>query len=284
MTTPQKKRVCIVGTAESHRQTPWADPTLEIWSLNDAYSLGFPRANRWFELHALDRMYFRDPRSKVIHASEVPPGFYVRPAGHVEWLKKQATTIPVYLQKDPPDGWPSNAQRFPLEKVTGAFGANYWASGPSYMLALAILEGYTEIWITGIHLATEAEYREQRPQWEHLLGRILGPHVTESKIDGFRVYDGAIRLVLPERCPILHHPWRYAYDEKPKRQPDPLDVEWKRTQKEKQQILAAIVNLPKGKDKRVLVERLQRLEIVEMDLQQMAQKRQIGGTLACVLG
>jgi hypothetical protein len=278
------KRVCIVGTAESHRQTPWADPGLEIWSLNDAYSLGFPRANRWFELHPLDRMYFRDPRMKVVYADQVPKGFYVRPAGHLDWLKSQAATIPIYLQNDPPDGWPPNAQRFPIEQITAAFGANYWASGPSYMLALAVLEGYTEIWVTGIHLATAHEYREQRPQWEHLLGRLLGPHVTESKANGFRVYDGAIRLVLPESCPILHHPWRYAYDDKPVMEPDALDIEWKAIQKEKAKLVQALVNWPKGKDKSRQIERLRRIEIVEMDIQQCRQKRAMGGTLAVSLG
>ena len=274
------KRCCITGTAESWRQTPWNDPTLEIWSLNDAYSLGFPRASRWFELHPLDRMHFRDPRHRVVHEKDIPKGFYVRPQGHLEWLQKQARTIPVYLQNEPPAGWPANAQRFPIEQVTAAFGANYWASGPSYMLALAILEGYTEIWITGIHLATAHEYREQRPQWEHLLGRVLGPHVTEKAANGFRFYDGQVRIVLPESCPILHHPWRYAYDDRPQPKLDPMDVEWKAVQKEKAQLVTALVNWPKGKDKAPALARLRRLEIIELDIQQQAGKRQIGGTLA----
>lgn len=274
-----QKRVCIVGTAESWAQTPWDDPSIEIWSLNDAYALGFKRADRWFEIHAIDRMWYRPADKKVFSKGEIPQGVYVRPHGHLEWLKEQAKTIQVYLQSDPPADWPINAQRFPLERVTDAFGPNYWASGPAYMLALAVLEGYTEIWITGIHLATEHEYREQRPQWEHLLGRILGAQVTESKSKGFRIYDGNVRIVLPEKCPILTHGWRYAFDPKPEKPVDPLKAEWKAVQQEKERLVTALVHWPKGKDKTKALDRLARLEIAEIDIQQQMQKRAIGGTV-----
>lgn len=277
----QKKRVCIVGTAESWRQTPWTDPSIEIWSLNDAFSLGFPRADRWFELHPFDQMWFRPANQHFVDPRDIPKGAYVRPAGYLDWLKTQAKTIPVYLQNDPPSDWPVNAQRFPLEKVSAAFGDRYWASGPAYMLALAALEGYAEIWITGIHLATEHEYREQRPNWEFLLGRLLGPDVKESTIEGFRVYDGKVRIVLPASCPILMHGWRYAFDPKPERPVDPWKAEWKAVQKEKDALIKALVNWPRGKDKAHAMERLRRLEIAQLDIQQQRQKAAARtGTLA----
>ncbi len=72
--TPQKKRCAIVGTAESWKDTPWDDPSLEIWSLNDAYSLnGFQRADRWFELHPTDKFYFRPKQQRAVYAELVPP-------------------------------------------------------------------------------------------------------------------------------------------------------------------------------------------------------------------
>lgn len=277
------KRCCIVGTAQTWAQTPWNDPALEIWSLNDAYSLGLPRANRWFELHPLDKMWFRDPRVKYVDGRQVPKGHYIRPQGHLEWLQQHAKTIPVYLQHEPPAGWPPNAQRFPIERVFEAFGSDYWACGPAYMLALAVLEGYTEIWITGIHLATQHEYIEQRPQWEHLLGRILGPHVAISERPGWRIYDGAVRIVLPESCPILRHGWKYAYEPKPVAPPDPEQAEWQAVQKEKADLIRVLVNWPKGKDKSKALERLRRLEIIELDIQQQRHKRAMGGTLTAVL-
>ena len=277
--TPHSKRACIVGTAGTWKQTPWDDPSLEVWSLNDAYVMGLPRIDRWFELHPLDKMWFRDPRQKQVDPRQVPEGHYIRPRGHHEWLQNAAKTIPVYLQNEPPAGWPVNAQRFPLESVTEAFGASYWACGPSYMLALAVLEGYTEIWITGIHLATEHEYREQRPQWENLIGRILGRTVRESTRNGFKVYDGDVRIVMPEQCPILQHGWRYAYDPKPVAPPNPYADELKAVRAEKQALITALITWPAGKDKSRQIERLQRLDIIEFDIQRQLAKRHVGGTL-----
>ena len=276
---PHVKRCCIVGTAESWRQTPWNDPTLEVWSLNDAYVLGFPRIDRWFEQHPMDKMWFRDPRTKIVDPRQVPKGHYIRPRGHLEWLKQFAATHPVFLQAEPPDDWPANARRFPIEAVTQEFGDSYWACGPSYMLALAVLEGYTEIWITGIHLATEHEYREQRPQFENLLGRLLGRSVKESIKGEFRYYDGDVRIVLPKAAPILQHGWRYAYDPKPEGKPNPYKDELKAVQKEKNALIEALVYWPVGKDKTKQLDRLQRLAIIEMDIRNLLAKKQLGGTL-----
>lgn len=269
MNTPQftpktEKRVAIIGTAESWRDTPFNDPTLECWTLNDAYCLGFPRIDRHFELHPLDKMVFRPKSVKVVSKDAIPPGHYMRPEGHIEWLKRQAATIPVYLQNEPPADWPVNARRFPLEQVQAAFG-DYWASGPSYMVALAILEGVTELHVYGIHLATEQEYRDQRSNFEHLLGLARGRGIT---------------VVMADKSPVLRHPWRYAYEDKPQPAPNPYDAEWKAVQKEKAALVEALVAWPAGKDKTRALARLQRLRVIEMDIQQQLSKRAMGGTLA----
>ena len=101
------QRVAIVGTAPSLKRTPWADPTLQVWGLNDAYTLGFPRADRWYEQHPLHKLYIRARDQKVVYADQVPHGWYVRPEGHLDWLQVQARTIPVFLQETPPKGWPT---------------------------------------------------------------------------------------------------------------------------------------------------------------------------------
>ena len=277
----QRKRVAIVGTAESWRRTPWNDPTIKIVGLNDAYSLGFPRADEWYELHGLDQMHFRDPRHRVVHEKDIPKGFYVRPQGHLEWLQKQARTIPVWLQKEPPAGWPANATRLPLEQLEAKYGC-YWASGPAYELMHLYDRGFREIHIYGIHLATHQEWAHQRPNFEFLIGRLLGPQVTMTVDKGLRTYDGetGLRLVLPVESPILQHGWKYAFQPKPQPKLDPMDAEWKAVQKEKAQLVTALVNWPKGKDKAPALTRLRRLEIIELDIQQQLSKRQIGGTLA----
>jgi hypothetical protein len=277
------KRCCIVGTAGTWKQTPWADPSLEIWSINDAYSLGLPRADRWFDQHPLDHFVYRKMNQKIVDPRDVPPGHYVRPEGHIDWLKHFARTNPVYLQHEPPDGWPPNAQRFPLERVEAVFGKDYWACGPSYMLALAVLEGYEDIWITGIHLSTQHEYIEQRPNWEHLLGRVLGVNVTMTVKDGFRYYDGAVRIVLPESCPILTHQWKYAYEPRPMPKVNPYHEELKAARKELARLMEALVNWPVGRNKQPALERLARLKVVVFDCEQQLAKQQTGGTLVAKL-
>lgn len=276
MMTPhiERKRAAIVGTAESWRKCPWNDPDLYIASLNDAYMLGIPRVNEWAEYHPFNLMYFRTDR--IVKASDIPPGYYVRPAGHLDWLKQQAMTIPVWLKDEPPDGWPPNAKRLPLEDLEAKYGT-YWASGPSYMLMHLYDRGFREIHIYGIHLATKDEYVNQRPNFEALISRLLGPQVSMSVANGMRTYDGetGVRIVLPVEAPILQHGWRYAFDPKPKKDPDPLAEEWAAVQQEKTALIAALVNWPKGKPKTKQLERLTRLEIVELDIEQQRTKRAV---------
>ena len=220
----QKTKAVICGTAETWRMCPWDDPSAHILSLNDAYSLALPRFDEWVELHPLDQMYFRQPNQRVVQAKDIPAGFYVRPAGHLDTLRRMATTIPVWLQQDPPAGWPPNAKRLPIEDLEAKYGA-YWASGPAYMLMHLYDRGFRHIEIYGIHLATAAEYREQRSNFEALIGRLLGPQVSMTVKDGKRTYVGetGVTIVLPVASPILQHGWKYAFEPKPK----PSPIRWR---------------------------------------------------------
>jgi hypothetical protein len=276
-------RAAIVGTAQSWKQTPWDDPGLRIIGLNDAYSLGFKRADEWWELHPLDKMFFRPRKQKMVFKDQIPPGHYVRPEGHLEWLKEQARTIPVWLQQEPPEGWGPNAKRFPIEEMEAKYGT-YWASGPAYELMSLYDRGYKEIHVYGIHLSTEHEYREQRPNFEMLLGRLIGAEVREERRGDLRYYHGKdCTIVLPVSSPILQHGWKYAYEPKPVAKASPHDAEWKAIQHEKQDLVRALVNWPKGKDKSAALERLKRIEIIEMDIQQQMAKRQMSGTLTAIV-
>lgn len=229
MTT--NKRVCIVGTAPSWKQTPWNDVGLTIMSLNDAYRLpGFVRADVWFDFHPPDKFYHA-PDDRAVFAHEVPPGHYVRPASHVQWLGQQAQTIPVYLHPDyltacpEAKDWP-HAKPFPKAEIEAVFG-RYFTSSPAWMLALAILQGAEEVHIYGIHLSTEHEYIEQRPQFEFLIGRFLnGPTLTLETKDGLRTYRSGNRtLVLPESSPILASNFQYAFEPRPRSFVEPLKWE-----------------------------------------------------------
>lgn len=190
-----ERRICITGTAPTWKLIPWDDPTLEIWGLNDAHVLNMPRVDRWFDLHPLDRMYFR-PANRGVSPSEVPPGFFVRPHGHLEWLRTQ--TIPVYVQDAAALGSPS-ARTFPKAEIEAKFGTHF-ASSPAWMVGLALLEGATEIHIYGIHLATEWEYMKQKPNMLFLLGLAAGL---------------GVKVVIPKGCPLLAESHQYGYEEDP---------------------------------------------------------------------
>jgi hypothetical protein len=281
------KRVAIVGTAPSWKQTPWTDSTLQIWSLNDAYRLpGFVRADGWFDLHPLDK-FFHAPKDQQIFSHQVPPGYYVRPSDHIEWLGRQAQTIPVWLHPDylaqHPEAasWP-HARPFPKADIEAAFG-RYFTSSPAWMLALAMLQGATEVHIYGIHLSTEHEYIEQRPQFEFLIGRFLGSErLTVETADGLRTYRaGGKTLVLPEASPILSSRFQYAFDVKPSAHTEPLKWDLHRFQVKASREMQALRAKRWYQRKAPITARLERWEALIADTQEQLQRHQaqqsIGG-------
>jgi hypothetical protein len=195
MSERTERRIAICGTAPTWTQIPWDDPTLEIWALNDMHVLNLPRADRWYDLHPIDRMWFR-PENKQVFAGDVPAGYFVRPANHLQWLKAQ--TIPVYVQDAAALGSP-NARTFPKAEIEAKFGRTF-ASSPAWMIAHALLEGVTELHIYGIHLATEWEYQKQKPNMTFLLGLAAGL---------------GVRVVLPKGCPLLAESHQYGFEEDP---------------------------------------------------------------------
>ena len=229
----QHERVAIIGTAHSWVKTPWTDPGLYLVSLNDAYRLpGFQRADRWYDLHPLNKFYFVDKAVGQIAAHQVPVGHYVRPRDHVDWLAKQS--IPVVLARpedhEPPEDyvlptWP-HLRPFPKRAIEAQYG-RYFTSSPAWMIAHAVLEGVRELHIYGIHLATEHEYIEQRPNFEFLIGSVLGSgRRTLTVKDGLRHYETATgHVVLPEASPILGSDFQYAFQQRPRAALEPLKWE-----------------------------------------------------------
>lgn len=232
------RRVAITGTAPSWKLVPWADPTLEIWSLNDAHSIkGFQRADRWYDIHPMDKFLLvpmKDGKQQAVMAHQVPPDRYVRPANHLDWLATQP--MPKFLHPDfaiqcpEAQTWP-NVHPFPKADIEAAYG-RYFSSSPSWMLAHALLEGVRDIEIYGIHLSTEHEYIEQRPGFEYLCGMLLGASKrTMTVADDKRIYETANgRLVLPMTSPVLSAPFQYAFEPSPRRGIEPLRWEMHKVQ------------------------------------------------------
>lgn len=139
------KRVYIVGFAPTWNQTPFEDQDAEVWALNEFYKLmekhPGARADRWFEIHS------RNSPSKNTEE-------------HIGWLKQ--APIPVYMWEHY-DDIPSSV-RFPKEEIVnwlrekGFNGARYFTNSISWMIALALYEGFEEVHVYGVDMATDSEY------------------------------------------------------------------------------------------------------------------------------
>ena len=243
------RKIAIVGTAPSWDLTPWHDPNVEIWSLNDAYNIdGFQRADAWYDLHPLDKFWMVPPASKdkktVVFAHQVPPGFYVRPHGHLDWLATQP--MPKWLhpsyqtQLATARDWP-HAHAFPKREIEEAYG-DYCTSSPQWMLAHALLQGVRDVQIYGIHLSTEQEYIDQRPGFEFLIGCLLGPGKrTMTRKNGVRRYESQDGVaVIPEASPILSSRFQYAFEPSPRRHLDPLKWELNKAEIKRNRTVTAL--------------------------------------------
>ena len=250
----QVHKVAIVGTAPSWALTPWTDPDLTILSLNDAYNIdGFQRADEWYDFHPLNKFYFAPAptasgQRSLVYAHQIPPGHYVRPHNHLDWLAAQ--TMPVWLSPDyvtqhaPSATWAS-ARPFPKQACEDHFG-RYFSSSPQWILAHAILRGFKEIHIYGIHLSTEAEYVEQRPGFEYLIGRVLGTSkMTLTTARGVRRYESQDGLVvLPEASPVLNAKFQYAFEPNHRPNVEPLRWELHKAQVKHQRTVEALKTAP----------------------------------------
>lgn len=177
MEAPETRYVVLVGLSPTSRN--WVadeeEPGTEIWGLNHAHAVFSPQIvnqfTRWFQIHPWEEMA---ARQETHHK-------------HLEWLAE--ATIPIYLSERRPEV-PSSL-RYPREEVLaslGMTGLDYLTSSVSYMLALAIHEGFNKIKILGIDLSTKKEYIDERPNFEFLLG------IAHAR---------GVEILVPDVSPIL---------------------------------------------------------------------------------
>lgn len=159
------RKIAIVGFAESWKEAPFDDPTVEIWGLNELWKY-LPRWTRWFELHDADTL--------GVTKRDLTEGEQRR---HLDWLTKQPADKPIYMQPQFCDGRFPGAVPYPLDAMSERFG-RYFTSSIGYMLALAISEGATWIGLYGVDLASDTEYPQQRPNAEYFVGLARGMGIT----------------------------------------------------------------------------------------------------------
>jgi hypothetical protein len=110
---------------------------------------------------------------------------------HMEGLRSME--CPVYMQEKFED-IPSSVA-YPLEQMIREFG-QYFTNSISYMLALAIHEGFEEIHIYGVDMAWMGEYSGQRPSCEYFIGIAIGR---------------GIRIHIPDQSDLLKARFFYGY-------------------------------------------------------------------------
>lgn len=155
MSLEKKSTVYIVGFAPSWKETPWSDSTAERWGMNSLHKVAGDKPwTRWFQLHDIDLHHKTDK------------------AEHIAWLRDSG--LPVYLWPEHMDRWDiPNAIPYPKSEVLDRFG-NYFNNSVSWMIAVAILEGFTKIGVYGVDMAADTEYGHQRPSCEYMIGVARG--------------------------------------------------------------------------------------------------------------
>jgi len=187
-----RDKVCIVGFADGHRGlAPFGDDSFEFWGLNRLH-VPMPDVawNRWFELHNLEEFY----------GEAGPNGLDMQ---HIEWLRQ--ISFPVYIRRqDLPTAaeWGIQAASpYPLEQVLNDF-IPYFTNSVSWLIALAIGMGFSEIHMYGVDMAQDSilhkEYREQRPSCEYFIG------LAEGR---------GIKVVLPDGADLLVASHMYGFED-----------------------------------------------------------------------
>jgi len=175
VTKPIPKKVCILGTAETMSQAPFDDPTVDIWAVATCLLREeCKRADLVFEMHK-PHHWHKEGRLESLVKAEVP----------VMMIDKTAE-VPT-------------SQRFPIERIWEKYPERkYFTNTISMMIAWAMVLGYQEISLFGVHMATQGEYTFERPNCEYWLGR---------------AEQAGINVFLPDGADMLKATSLYGYEE-----------------------------------------------------------------------
>lgn len=149
----RRKKVAIVGGGPTRRYAPYKDKSWDIWAFSSR-DAPYPRINRWFEIHSPT-----DLRQQLATKKRGRRTF----ANYVNFMRR--LKCPVYMQKR--FKYIPTSVPFPKEKLVDVFGRCF-TSTASFLVALAIAEGYKVIGLWGINPKGK-DYGRQRPALEYLL-------------------------------------------------------------------------------------------------------------------
>ena len=163
------KSVMIVGS--SHKDK-WPDEsvTSDVWSMNGLYALrdrvDYPAPiHTWLQIHR-------------------PIDLEKESATQLEWLR-QEHLFPIYMNRQM-DEYPSSIA-LPVDEIKGIWpgpGEISVASSFSWSVALAILQGYLEIKLFGVHMAAKREVYMETPNLMLWCGIAAGLGIRVEFLDG----------------------------------------------------------------------------------------------------
>lgn len=151
------KKVALLGTVPHKMMAPFADKDFEIWAIAHA-CLGepLPKVDRIFEVHKWDEVVKWGSLDAFTKHPNAP-----------KYLIERHEEIP-------------NSIAFPFKEVSEKFKIfpdrpeSHMTNSISWMIALAILEGFEEIHIYGVNMSHHTEYGTQKPSCEYYLGLAKG--------------------------------------------------------------------------------------------------------------
>ncbi len=177
------KDLIILAKGSTRTQCPFDGA--EVWGVNDVGS--FPE----FKGKHIDRIFTFDPRSP-------------------EFIIEAKSVAPIWSWRDYAD------VQYPLDDVIKKLGTSYFTNTLSYMIALALYEGYERIRMYGVDAPYGGIYFMEKAGLEYWIGRCqqAGIEVTTAEgSDLLRTHDGllygqrgesSIQMYLSERMYILN--------------------------------------------------------------------------------
>jgi len=169
-------KLVILGTAGTMKDAPFGDDSFDIWTVSTATTHGpelVKRVTRLFEIHCDNKWKNRQNRIPLMNSYNVP----------------------VYMQIHNPE-IPKSVP-YPIGTILNKH-RDYMTNSISWMIALAIEEGYKEIHFYGVHMVTSSEYADEMPSCEYFIG------LAEGK---------GIKCVIPAAADMCKATKLYGYEE-----------------------------------------------------------------------
>jgi hypothetical protein len=174
----QNNTIAIVGRGKTSKFTPWDNPDVDIWGMNDN-AMNFPRLDASLEMHTDALVTDRYNVAK----------------GYVDWLR-EPHPFPIWMHFEHP-AIPSS-RGYPRNAINAMYSRHLWRGGREqqdlytssmpYAIALAIYQRYSRIELYGIDLAGVGEYAKYADLVLFWIGKATGL---------------GIDVIIPDESPLL---------------------------------------------------------------------------------